>query len=282
MTSSSVRSQSFVPREQATHDRHADRVRCSDRALAISLCYDGVENMTTPTLAQVANTVANARHSSASNEHFTPPLIVGAGRGTMGGIDLDPASCALANEVVQARGYHDMQALALPWRGPGATVMDPYGPARVFLNPPGGLLLRSTLEPLPLGPDGKPSRKGISVQDCVSAQAVWWSKLVHEWTIGNVEQAIFVCFNLEVLRLTQEPIAPFTGHTPAVALPICFLKDRPQYWNEATPADKRGRSGAPTHAGAVVYLPPRDCGTLQEVYLERFRTGFAPLGYVRI
>ncbi len=234
----------------------------------------------TPTLAQVANTVANARHSSASNEHYTPPAIVEAARAAMGGIDLDPASCALANEVVQARTYWSDGALSLPW-------CYAHHAQRTFLNPPGGLLVRSTLEPLPLGADGKPSRKGVSVQDCVSAQAVWWSKLVHEWTLGNVEQAVFVCFNLEVLRLTQEPIAPFKGHTPAAAFPICFLSERPQYWNEGTPADKRGRSGAPTHAGAVVYLPPKDasetCYPFEETAVAiRFRAAFTPLGYVRI
>lgn len=213
--------------------------------------------------------VANARHSSESNEHYTPPQIVEAARATMGGIDLDPASCALANEVVRAT-YH-LEEDGLSWQ-----YMLYKTPMRVFLNPPGGLLVRETFEPVKERANG---RKGLRVQDCISSQAVWWSKLVQEWTIGNVEQAIFVCFNLEVLRLTQEPVPPFIGHTPALAFPICFLKDRPQYWNATTPVDKRGTSGAPTHAGAVVYLPPRDCGTLQEVYLERFRGAFTPLGY---
>lgn len=232
--------------------------------------------MTTPTLAQVAN----ARHSSVSNEHFTPPAIVEAARATMGDIDLDPASCALANEVVQADCIYTDSGLSESY----ARILS-RGASKVFLNPPGGLLVRSTLEPLPIGADGRPSRKGISVQGCVSAQAVWWSKLVHEWTIGNVEQAVFVCFNLEVLRLTQEPFAPFKGHTPAAALPLCFLKDRPQYWNEGTPVAKRGVSGAPTHAGAVVYLPPRGVskGRPEAPHaIERFRTAFDPLGFVRI
>lgn len=231
----------------------------------------------------------NARHSSASNEHYTPPQIVEAARATMGGIDLDPASCALANKVVEAKCYYLSQGLLLSYRAGrdhnldmSSTLGAEGTPARVFLNPPGGLLVRATLDPLPAGADGKPSRKGVSVQDCVSAQAAWWAKLVHEWTIGNVEQAVFVCFNLEVLRLTQEPVAPFTGHTPAASLPICFLKDRPQYWNEATEPAKRGRSGSPTHAGAVVYLPPKhESDGYLPAHLARFRAAFSPLGYVR-
>lgn len=209
----------------------------------------------------------NARHSSASNEHYTPPDIVEAARVTMGCIDLDPASCAVANEVVRAACYFDEGGLAKRWQG-GTR------PFRVFLNPPGGMLDGMTLEP---------RQKGFS------SIAVWWSKLCHEYTIGNVEQAVFVCFNLEVLRTTQrKPSNPifdqWIGHVPALAFPLCVLADRPRYWNPETPAEKRGKTGDPTHAGAVVYLPPKP-SRFDETHsyaLEMFRRCFSPLGYVRI
>ena len=211
---------------------------------------------------------ANARHSSVSNEHYTPPAIVEAARATMGRIDLDPASCALANEVVQAPVYWSALGLMLDWHG------------SVLLNPPGGLLHPETLEPLT-------SRKGLRPGEALSSQAVWWTKLWSEWHAGRVEQAVFVCFNLEVLRLTQDlRCAPAE---PACAFPICFLSERPMFWNEGTPIEKRGLTGDPTHAGAVVYLPPgRNAETgassraLQEAGCERFEAAFKPLGYVRI
>ncbi len=214
----------------------------------------------------------NARHSSESNEHYSPPAIVEAARATMGGIDLDPASCEEANEVVKAgvffgAGTSIPDALRRDW------ALTHRAPPTVFLNPPGGLLRRDTLEPVT-------SRKGLRVQDCVSSQAVWWAKLYHEWSKGNVSQAVFVCFNLEVLRLTQESAGRWGKSVPAAEFPLCFLRERPKYWNADTPVDKRGTHGSPTHAGAVVYLPEREPGA-EARGLRAFRTFFEPLGVVR-
>ena len=59
-------------------------------------------------------------------EWFTPPELVAAVRGTLGEIDLDPATCDAAQRLVQARDFYTRfdDALAQPWYG------------RVFLNPP--------------------------------------------------------------------------------------------------------------------------------------------------
>lgn len=66
--------------------------------------------------------------SSESNEWFTPSQYVEAARELMGGIDVDPASNILANQVVQATTYYDIDTNGLdkPWHG------------RVWLNPPYG------------------------------------------------------------------------------------------------------------------------------------------------
>lgn len=77
----------------------------------------------------VSRGVPSALLTSETNEWFTPPQYVDMARELMGGIDLDPASNAYANEkVVQAATYYDIQANGLDkeWAG------------RVWLNPPYG------------------------------------------------------------------------------------------------------------------------------------------------
>lgn len=77
-----------------------------------------------PNAEQTTRRIKSSKH----NEWFTPERYIASARKVLGGIDLDPASCTLAQRTVQAGRYytkHD-DGLTQPWFG------------RVWLNPPYG------------------------------------------------------------------------------------------------------------------------------------------------
>lgn len=65
-------------------------------------------------------------HNSGNNEWYTPKAYIDAAFEVMGGIDLDPASSAIANEIIKATTYHTSEddGLSKNWAG------------HVWMNPP--------------------------------------------------------------------------------------------------------------------------------------------------
>ncbi|MEN6565868.1 MAG: DNA N-6-adenine-methyltransferase [Veillonellales bacterium] len=85
-----------------------------------------VNELTTAGMLHFANTGAHVSNNSGDNEWFTPKEYIDAVKAVMGSIDLDPASCQIANTVVQAAKYYTIldDGLNKDWIG------------NVFLNPP--------------------------------------------------------------------------------------------------------------------------------------------------
>ena len=161
-----------------------------------------------------------------------------AARQVLGSIDLDPASCATANLVVKARTFYkkDDDGLVHPWKG------------NVFLNPPGGRTANR------------------------SNQLLWWKKLVGEWRNHSVRAAIFVGFNLELLRTTQSERDSETF--AAVEFPFVIPRNRIPFLAEVD--GKLVPQTSPTHANVIVYLPEH--GSADECIA--FKDAFSKLGAV--
>ncbi len=99
----------------------------------------------------------------SSSEWYTQPKYIEAAREVMGGIDLDPASCAAANTIVKAVRYYteEQNGLEQEWYG------------RVWLNPPYGRTVKM-----------KAHRK--------STIRLFTEKLVNSYQSGQVKQAIIL------------------------------------------------------------------------------------------
>ncbi len=109
--------------------------------------------------------MSNVKHSSDTNEWYTPAYIIEMVREVMGSIDLDPASCPLAQETVKAKEAIYEDSLNKTWVG-----------SNVYLNPPGG----------------KIGNKSQAV--------AFWEKLIR----SRFDQAIFMGFSLEILATSQQ------------------------------------------------------------------------------
>lgn len=102
------------------------------------------------------NAAQRINQTTGNVEWFTPTEIIEAARATMGGIDLDPASCQQAQRTVKADRWFgvDDDGLDQAWWG------------RVWLNHPFG---RATNEP-------------------------WITRLVTDYTFKRIEQACCITF----------------------------------------------------------------------------------------
>jgi len=194
--------------------------------------------------------MTSPKHLSISNEHYTPADIVEAARLVMGGIDLDPASCAAANQTVKARTYYaqPLDGLALPWFG------------RVFLNPPGGEFTIKKAEREAMGAEAAAAldaenREARARWNTKSRATAWFTRLCLMYDAKNIDQAVFIGFNIEVLK--DMPARAFASCS------LCIPRKRVKYSGEASPP----------HASTIIYLGENR---------DAFRVAFNVIGNTRV
>ena|SRR5260221_9060647 len=138
-----------------------------------------------------------------SNEWYTPARYIEAAREVLGTIDLDPASCEIANRTVKATRYYTKQdnGLAQPWYG------------NVWLNPPYGRV--------------NPELKG-SIR---SLQKYFSLELLRRYQTGEIAQAIALLFGTS---LSMPWFTPFWDY------PVCIARYRINFDTAEGPQDHFG------------------------------------------
>lgn len=114
------------------------------------------------------------KKTTGSQEWYTPPEVLECVFDTFGGPpELDPASCAQANEHVKAQRIFTKHedGLSQLWKA-----------RSVFVNPPGG--------------NGSVAR--------------WWDKAVNEYRSGRAFAVIFVLFDINKLQTLQNNTCGFS------------------------------------------------------------------------
>ena len=186
---------------------------------------------------------ADYHTSSKEKGYLTPVPYVEAARQTLGRIDLDPASCLTAQRDIKAHQWygpgspHGEDGLSQDWRG------------TVLLNPPGGY-----------APRGAESR---------SMATHWYQRLMCFWSIGMVESAIFVGFNMEILRSGQ-----IAGSLSPTRFPFCIPRSRIRF--DLDRSGVRLPATSPTHGCVIVCVT----GEIKEAL--RFIDAFGGFGEVTI
>lgn len=183
-----------------------------------------------------------AQHQSITNEHYTPPEILRATRLLFNkNVSLDPAtSIAWNNHVLKADQIYteETDGLAHDWNA-----------STLFLNPPGNLVGRR------------------------SAQAVWFEKLEKHYLAGEVREAIFLSFNLEILRHCPS-IMQYSWCVPASRLKFwSYDVEREEYREGQYSKRQQKWTNAPTHANLIAYLGFRR---------HSFQAAFQNIGHIEL
>ena len=181
---------------------------------------------------------------SGNQEYYSPLQVLDLARQVLGTIDLDPASCSTANINVGAKQFYTKEddGLSKPWHG------------NVWMNHPfskGEKSCRAKCGKKKCG------YRGHCITQDIPGNGIWTNKLVSEYQLGNVTEAICITF-ASMSEKWMQPLIPFAQ---------CFPVGRINYVQQ-NGAILRGV----TKGSVITYIGPNE---------DKFREIFSQLGQVK-
>jgi hypothetical protein len=148
------------------------------------------------------NQAQQINQTSGEVEYYTDPEIISAARSFLGVIELDPASSAKANETIKAVRFFGIgdDSLNRKWNG------------RIWMNHPFGRKEPSCAEAC--------DKAHVHHDYPFHGNAAWIDKLVTEYDLGNITEALCITYACTSEKWFQ----------PLFAFPQCFLAPRTNYY----------------------------------------------------
>ncbi len=200
---------------------------------------------------------------SLDTEYWTPCPIVEAARYVLREIDLDPASCAAANERVQATSYFESPHFEVVQEWGGIPVRQ-FAEAQAFGNPWRGRVFMNH----PFSTGDAQCKPGCTKKRCIKrgwhtltalpSNADWIRYYVQQFQAGQMVEAINICF----------AATGAAWFKPLLHYPQCFVSPRVNYDRP----DGKAATGA-TKESVVTYLGHD---------LKRFAAAFYEFGEVKV
>ena len=162
--------------------------------------------------ARVDKASKTALYQSANDEWYTPAAIIESARSVLGAIDLDPASCPVANRIVQAEHYYSARVDGLlashPWQG------------RVWMNPPFGGRAQDFASRLAREFRSGNVTEAIALYSSGAMTCLWFDPM---W-----ECATAWCISRGRPRFSAGDKAQEANGSPSNGVVICYLGSRAQ------------------------------------------------------
>lgn len=195
--------------------------------------------------------------SSDIVEYYTPADIIEAARACMGSIDLDPASCVIANQTVKAARIFTLQddGLAQTWDAATLFMNHPFHRGEKACPTDRSKCKKKKCKP---SRSKKKTTRGHHIDRDIPSNLDWINKFIAEYEAGHFQEGICITF-----ANTSE-----TWFRKLLQFPQCMPDKRIQYRNPDGSVSDNVTKGS-----AITYLGPN---------LDRFAAAFRHIGTIRV